>query len=347
MPGKIQIFKKAKRFQSLQQAIDLAVLLKKELFQLELISLNPKYEHFNVPKSHAGFREIEDPNRVLKSLQTMLNEYLQCCYYLIRPGCVHGFTISAKGEEGRGILTNASKHINCRYLVKMDFSDFFHQCKAVHLNQIYSKHFPGFEKDLCQLLNALFLYNGRLAMGAPTSPVLSNFAMEETDLALMKYSEENQINFTRYADDLCFSSQSELSQDLIDCIMNIIKSSGFALNSNKLNFYSPEEEKEITGLVVGANQVTLPHEYLPSLEKEVSRFTTFCEVESRYRMVEKKQRMQHFERELRGKIAFAEYIMPEYEQIIKLSDSLDKAKELLDHSESVSWLERPYGFFHK
>ncbi|MEI2694063.1 MAG: reverse transcriptase family protein [Saprospiraceae bacterium] len=347
MPGKQHISNLAKRFCSIKEASELASLLRKDLFQLELMTLNPRYEHFFINKPHGGFREIEDPNRILKAQQTKLNEYLQCCYYLIRPDCVHGFTISANREEPRTILTNARAHINCKYLVKLDFSDFFHQIDAVRLDQMFENQFPGFEKELCKLLNGLFLYKGRLAMGAPTSPVLSNFAMLETDGKLMDFTHSNQLNYTRYADDLCFSSEQEIGSALITGIKDILSSFNYKLNPDKFIVYQPEEEKQITGLIIENDLVTLPHDYLPKLEKEVNRFRVFCEVESRYHMIAKRNRMHHFEQELRGKINFAETILPECEPVLKLSETLDQAKELLDHSESVSWLERPYGFFHK
>ena len=54
-----------------------------DVYQIQVMGLNPPYYTFEVKKSHGGVRIIEAPEENLKELQRQLNFYLQCIYYTV------------------------------------------------------------------------------------------------------------------------------------------------------------------------------------------------------------------------------------------------------------------------
>src|SRR5690606_18910192 len=117
-------------------------------------------------------------------------------------------------------------------------------------------------EDLATILANLTTYRGRLPMGAPTSPVLSNFALKYLDRDLAFHADQCQVKYSRYADDISFSGVENFSHGLIREVTNIFENHGFPVNRDKVSFMGPKEEKKVTGLVLGANGPQLDDEYL-------------------------------------------------------------------------------------
>ena len=70
-------------------------------------------------------------------------------------------------------------------------------------------------------------------MGAPTSPIVSNLCSYELDMKLMRFCELNQVTYSRYADDLTFSSNGNISNELIQSLIQMIRENGFEINYKK------------------------------------------------------------------------------------------------------------------
>jgi hypothetical protein len=181
-------------------------------------------------------------------------------------------------------------------------------------------------------------------MGSPCSPVLSNFATYELDQMLEAYCRLAEIRYTRYADDLSFSSKTAIKSVDFEHFMSCIHQCGFRVNSSKVRWAGPHQPKEITGLFLKPDGVHLAEDYLPRLEDEVSRYRSYWEVEARYRTGASHKRLRLLEQELRGKINFAGMVYPDSERVMQLRLRYDTAKEVLEDFESVHWLDLPYGF---
>ncbi len=329
-------------FCELNHVSALGAMLHTADYKLQLLAYAPKYRCFSIRKSNGGFRNIEDPDKSLKLILTRLNKYLQCVYYLQRPPNVYGFTISASGDEDRNIVSNAQRHVGCKYMVNIDLRDFFHQVKESHVEKIFQKLLKRGEEKLIELLTRLVCYQGRLPMGSPCSPVLSNFASEEMDLQLVEYVHRRGFTYTRYADDLTFSCKDFIESEDVELIRHLIGQAGFIINEDKVRHYGAGELKTVTGLVVGETEVGLPDDYYTMIRKEVDRYCHFYEVDAKYMTGASFKKMRSFERELRGKLQFGLMVDPGKAELLDHLFRMDHIIEQVQHFETVSWLDIPY-----
>lgn len=321
----------------------LGKLLCTEPYQLSLLSIQPQYRVYKIPKKNKQWRLIEDPNSQLKTVLRKLNDYLQASYYYVRPDTVHGFCISDDKEEDRNIVSNARRHIGQQFMLNIDLKDFFHTILQPTVYQLFSRHFPLFNKELVQTLTDLCCYRRRLPMGSPTSPVLSNFAALELDHELMRYTQACNIRYSRFADDLTFSAQTDISYRDRQIIKDII-SRHFLINPDKVRYFDGKETKIVTGIIIKEDDIALPENYLLQVQTEINRLRQTMLVESRYQTGMSMKKLTLFEQELRGKLNFAAMVMPENEQIDDLQNAVTDAMNPMESFESADWLEIPYTF---
>ncbi len=85
---------------------------------------------------------------------------------------------------------------------------------------------------------------------SPTSPVLSNMVCFKLDNQLELWCKQNEITYTRYADDLTFSSDNPIDTKLIVDIRSIIVQNDFCVNEKKLRIRAKNRKQTVTGLIV-------------------------------------------------------------------------------------------------
>lgn len=230
---------------------DLRILLKAQSSSINKLMNEPDYNSFSIPKKRGGHRLIQSPASNLMRLQARLNFYLQNYYHLIRPEGIHGFVINPnKKEKICNIVDNAKIHINRKQVLNLDLKDFFPSIQAYRVKELFVSQYFKFNEDIANALALLVTYEGKLPVGAPTSPVISNFICLELDAHLIAFCKENQINFSRYADDLTFSSNEDISKETISSIFEIIKKNNFEVNHKKTRLKSNQRKQTVTGLVV-------------------------------------------------------------------------------------------------
>jgi RNA-directed DNA polymerase len=237
-----------------------------------LYSKESKYHTFEIPKKSGGVRTIMSPNRMVKHMQTLLNLALQCFYtpYSAATGFV----------PGRSIVTNAKRHINKKYVYNIDLENFFPSIYFSRVKSVLSKvpftvikpgelvQFGNVERattgtihpQIAHYIANICCHEGKLPQGAPTSPTLSNMMCKILDYRLYKFAEEHKMTFTRYADDITFSSDLPVfDEDCRVAIAAIIEKQGFTLNRAKerLQIYGKgvdgelyRNRQEVTGVVV-------------------------------------------------------------------------------------------------
>ncbi len=343
MTGKLRMRGGAAKFGQLRNCQDLAVSLRIDAYRLQLLALQPKYNCYSVRKPKGGFRLIEDPQGRLKSVQSRLNDFLQSAYLPLRPECAYGFTRAKSEDDDRTVVGNALRHLGCRYLLNIDLKDFFHQVSDEKIDGVWQTHFRHFDAGLRQLLTGLVCYRQRLPMGAPTSPALSNFASLEMDQHLSGYAHRSCMQYTRYADDLSFSSSEPIGKGEYHDLRLIIRESGFEVNPSKVRWFGDSEAKEITGIELGEDGLRLPGNYLGRLGREIERYRAFFELESRYQTGASGKKLKLFEQELRGKLEFARQVLTEDDpEWRKLAEAFEQAQFALEDFESVDWLDCPY-----
>lgn len=242
---------------------DLADLLETELKNLTYIcyglSDKVKYSTFSIDKKSGGKREITAPELPLKTIQKKLANLLQSCYNEItdiNASPSHGYV------KGKSIITNALSHKKQRFVINLDLEDFF---KTITFPRIFgfltkNNHFK-LNKEVASTIAHLACYNGYLAQGAPSSPIISNLISNILDVRLSTFAKKNNCRYSRYVDDITFSTREkcipnsiatlqEEKYTLSSSLEKEIQKCGFRVNKNKTRISFHTAQQEVTGLVV-------------------------------------------------------------------------------------------------
>ena len=331
-------------FCSIKADHDLAELLELNPIGLELLRHHKEYREFRIPKKSGGFRLIEDPTEPLKKTLQKLNRHLQACHYFQKTTAAYGFVaVPVKDPDPRNILTNAQKHRNKDWLLNADFLDFFHAVRDDAVRAIFINLPFCFSEDLVEVLVGLTTYKGRLPMGSPTSPVLSNLASRGLDQDLLYMANSQHWVYTRYADDLSFSSDEPFTMLHLSEIRNTASLYGYAFNENKIHICSPSVEKYITGLKV-TEVVNLPDDYFEKLMVEIQKLAHAIELKFRAGAHESEW-LNKFKQQIAGQIQFAKFIEGTETTTYRAAQrAYQKAIAGPDEFDSASWLDFNYLF---
>jgi RNA-directed DNA polymerase len=228
----------------------------KESYLLRAITYTQNYYWtFKIPKKNGEMREITEPLPSLKEIQSWI---LQDILYKIP---AHKF---AKAYiPGKKIRENVKFHTHKKYVIAFDIHDFFGSIRRVSIEQIFSE--IGYSDLVSNLLSKLCTLNGCLPQGAPTSPYLSNLFMRDFDEHMKQYCDGKKIMYTRYADDMTFSSD-DMDINALKREVNIaVTKKGLSLNSKKTHIMRYDNRQIVTGIVVNR------HPRLPKEERKKLR----------------------------------------------------------------------------
>lgn len=213
-----------------------------------------QYSTFNIPKKAGGFREIDRPCGQIKSLQNNFSKFLTKHYN--RKPCSHGF------ENNYGILTNAESHKNRKIVLNLDIEDFFGSINFGRIYGLFMNKPFFFPKNVAAAAAKLVTYNNRLPQGAPTSPLLANMISLRLDSKLMSLAKKHSCTYTRYVDDITFSStkrsfnpniatfHEDNSVILGKPLLQIFEKEGFKIKNSKTRLLSKFVRQDVTGLTV-------------------------------------------------------------------------------------------------
>jgi RNA-directed DNA polymerase len=162
------------------------------------------------------------------------------------PDNIHG------GVKGRNNVTNAKPHQGKKYKFTTDLQDFYPSIKH---NQVYHTFLLlGYSNHFAHWLTKLTTWKYELPQGTPTSAHLANLVFLETDKKLISLCEQNNITYTRYVDDLTFSSQQDF-KPILNNILAIIKDGGFNISYRKTSY---QGKQAITGIDIFNNFIDAP-----------------------------------------------------------------------------------------
>jgi len=189
-----------------------------------------------IRKKSGGLRIVYSPvSDNLTNCLKVLNSKLRHIY---KPSSsVHGYI------KGRGIKTNASEHLGKKYLLKIDIENYFE--KITKESIIQSLNNLGFHHETSPLIARIVTHNDILVQGFHTSPTIANIIFNELDLRLSRFP---NITYTRYADDLYFSSEEEI--DIIPKVEKQLLKFGFTINKPKTKLMKRGQKQYVTGLTV-------------------------------------------------------------------------------------------------
>lgn len=344
-PTRIELSALSEAFLALRHPEDLSEAIAAEPLHLHAVAAAPQYHIFQVPKKDGSLRLIEDPHKPLKRIHRALNRFLQAVYYFRKTESAYGFTAQCANDEPhehRNIVNNARRHLGAPWLLNVDLEDFFHHVKDLDLARIWLSPPFSFEEELAGLLVRLCTFKGRLPMGAPTSPILSNFAAELLDKELEQLARSRGWTYTRYADDMSFSSQEEIAIEDITLIRTVIRAFDFYPNEEKVKLYGPKEPKLVTGIVVGENKFELPPLFTEELEREIDRLGEVVTVQGLMGK-ERSRWVEEYRQRIGGMLEFAGFVLGErHEKVTGLERAFEKAVQPPDNYGAYSWLDFPY-----
>jgi len=198
------------------------------------------YTCFNIKKRDGNKREIFAPMPYLKGVQRkILDDLLQRV----------GLNSHAEGfRKRRSILTNAGRHIGKKVVIKMDVKDFF---PSITFKRILGMFISlGYPRQVSLLLTRLVTHNGRLPIGAPTSPAIANIVSTRLDKRFSRLGDKMDFDYSRYADDITVSSDNRGINKIIPFFKEIIREEGFEINETKMRVLRNAGRQKITGIVV-------------------------------------------------------------------------------------------------
>jgi RNA-directed DNA polymerase len=190
-------------------------------------------------KRDSSLRTIHRPGLtatlVLKKFHEVLSEITPT-----PPAHVHGFV------RGRSIVTNARQHLAKSAVLRIDLRDFFESIDIERLRGCFKQ--LGFSPEAANLAVDLTTFDGRLPIGFHTSPALSNLAFQAADAELVRFSQERDLSFTRYADDLIFSGPASMATAAE--VEAILTKCGWQVNEGKTKLMKRGAKQYVTGLTV-------------------------------------------------------------------------------------------------
>jgi RNA-directed DNA polymerase len=244
-------------------------------------------------------------------------------------------------QRGRSIRACAARHVGARWLVKLDVENFFETIDerqvyrvfqtagyiplvalelarlctrwARHADHIDDRRFAGYLKNrVIRAYNTNVL--GFLPQGAPTSGALANLVVRDIDIQFSAFAQRERMVYTRYADDLTFSSTGPFSRDgavkVITEVRGVLRRTGFSLHEKKTRVIPPGARKIVLGLLVDGDRVRLNRDMRCRITEDIRGVEKFgLTPHVRHR---KFSSIDGFVRHVSGMLAFASDIEPEW-----------------------------------
>jgi RNA-directed DNA polymerase len=212
------------------------------------------YSTFEIQKKSGKIRIINKPPKNIAILQSKLNYALSLIY---KPKiCVHGFV------RKRSIVSNAQNHCRRRHLLNIDLKEFF---PTIHIGRVRGALRKGpynmGEESARVVAQICCLDGGKLPQGGATSPIISNLICRRLDSQLMQLAKAAKCKYSRYADDITFSTfQKEFPRRIANIVEDeailshelttIIGNNVFEVNLEKVKYIQRDLRQEVTGITV-------------------------------------------------------------------------------------------------
>ena len=233
----------------------LGIPAKKLTYVLYVKHTDSFYETFTIPKKNGEPRTIHSPKKELKNIQlkllTALSTHIKQ-YNLVNSvneNIAHAFS------KGKSIFTNASHHTNKLYILNVDLKDFFEHFHFGRVRGFFHKNkMFCLPIEVATIIAQLTCYKGFLPQGAPTSPIITNLICNILDMHIIKVAKKYGLHYTRYADDMTFSTNRKDFKEKHVAFLNELKaeveSFKFEINEQKTRLIYNSSRQEVTGLVV-------------------------------------------------------------------------------------------------
>lgn len=252
-------------------------------------------------------------------------------------GCLSPSPYAYAYVPGRSALACAQRHLGARWVIKLDVRHFFHGINEPSVYAVFRGigYNPLVSLELARLTTRMGLqgvdagalherystitsYSGKppgfLAQGAPTSGALANEVCRPLDDSLASIAREADVVFTRYSDDLTFSTGARNfgradAVALLQRVSGVVSSHGFQLNKEKTRIAPPGARRIVLGLLVDGQRLRLPPELRRRIEFHllaVDRFSLATHARARGF-----DSVMGFTAHLEGLLTYAQQVEPE------------------------------------
>lgn len=270
------------------------------------------YSHFYITKKRGGKRDISSPLSDLYSMQKNLQLYLETILNINEN--THGFV------KGKSHITNALAHKNSCYVLNCDIKNFF---GSINRNMVFVM-LKNLNCDdvTANKLSEFSTLNDCLPQGSPCSPILSNLYLEKFDVLMNQYAEENEMLYSRYVDDITFSSKNEINVNSTLKKVNFeLKRLNLRLNYKKTRVLSSKNFLEVTGIRIIDGQLRIKKKYVKSIKNElyyINKYGVFSHMEK------KNIKNVLYREHIFGKIMYVKSIENEKgDDLLKLYNAID------------------------
>jgi RNA-directed DNA polymerase len=295
--------------------------------------VNP-YRRFQIKKRNGkNYRQICAPTPSIDVVQYWIKE--EICSKLTADSASTAYAKNCSPKR------NASIHCGAKWLVKVDIIGFFESISERQVYKIFSQagYNPLLAFQLTRLVTTtnekskkyefqrwssnsgkykIFRYEGKkvghLPQGARTSPMLANLVCKDMDERIRKLAKSNGCEYTRYSDDIVFSTldfNRDKAVALIKQCSKILSEYGFRRNLQKTQIVPPGARKIVTGLIVNGSKPSLSRKIKSQIENHLY-FTS----NKKFGLVEHCKHkgfrsIPGFYNHLKGLITYAKHINPE------------------------------------
>ncbi len=231
------------------------------------------YKFYEIEKRTGGKRKIFHPSKELKFIQRWLIKNL--LNFLPIHDSVYSY------RKNRNTFQLAKKHKNKNYLLRIDFKDFFPSIKGKDISFLINKNIDCFpyplSSDDIHIIRLITCKDDSITIGAPSSPIISNSILYNFDKYWDNQCQQKGVTFTRYADDLYFStSKKNVLEPLLTELTNDLKkrtSPKLEINKKKTMFSSRKHQKRVAGLILtSTKEISIGREKKRSIKSLVYKF---------------------------------------------------------------------------
>lgn len=175
--------------------------------------------------------------------------------------CAHGYI------SNKSIYTNASVHAGSKFLLKTDIEDFFPTISRIKIQQFLLKN--GFQNCIAEVIARLVTINGKLELGLSSSPLFANLICFDLDNKLEKLGKTYSANYSRYSDDIAFSSNAFENLPSKLEIEQIFASEGFKMAKSKFKILKNGQAFYVTGLSISDSHPRIPKRMKRQIRQEL------------------------------------------------------------------------------
>ena len=171
--------------------------------------------------------------------------------------------------RGKSYFDFLTSHKKNDFFLRVDIKKFFDSITKDNINRLIQQKLKINDESEKKILNdfllELALFDDSLAQGFVSSPLLSNLYFREADKRIEQFCINNNVTYSRYADDLLFSAKVDLFKEtkFISTLKYICSDLGLSINYKKIK--KGNKFISLNGIVVG-DEVRLSRKKLSYLK---------------------------------------------------------------------------------